>query len=150
MSLENASGGFTDLDELARDSTLVVTRIKKIHPEEVSSEGYKSLPVTADLLICSGQRSGEVVRGMKIRKGGITNTLRRSSVGKDVAGVIVVKKIDKRKDPFPAMDPCSGSQLEDVKATYRDGVGFDGNENLVAASAAPAATASAGETRPPF
>jgi len=151
MSLENASGGFTDLDELARDNTLVVVRIKEIHGEEVSPEGYKSYPVTGDLLLCSGPRSGEVIRGMKIKKGGVTNTLRRSSVGKDVAGAIVVKKIEKRKDPFAAMDPCNETQLDTVKQVYRGGAGFDDNSGLSnAAAAAPAGSAPAGDTQPPF
>lgn len=158
-ALENASGGFTDLDDLARNNTLVVARIKDFLPEETSSEGYKSLPVMADLLICSGPDKGDVVRGMKIKKGGITNTLRRSNVGKDVAGLIKVKLNDKRKDrdgnpqPFAAMDPCTAEQLADVKLVYRDGTGFDSNSNLVGATAGTSgnsAAPAADSDLPPF
>lgn len=154
--LENASGGFTDLDELARTNTLIVVRIKEILPEETSREGYKSKPVIGDLLICSGERSGEVVRGMNIRKGGVTATLRRSSVGKDVAGVMVVSTSDKREKPFAAMNPCDSTQLDQVKQVYRGGAGFDDNSGL--SNAAPkfggsetgGNAAPAGDTAPPF
>jgi hypothetical protein len=151
--LENASGGFTDLDELARTNTLIVVRIKEIHPEEVDAQrGFKSNPVTGDLLICSGERAGEVVRGMKIKKGGVTATLRRSSIGKDVAGVMVVSTSDKRDKPFAAMNPCDSVQLDAVKQVYRGGAGFDDNSGLsnAAPKSAPAASAPAGDTPPPF
>jgi hypothetical protein len=158
MSLENASGGFTDLDELAKDATAVVSRIREFHPEETSPEGYKSEPVTIDLLICSGERKGEVVRGMKVKKGGVVSTLRRSQVGKDVAGVIVIKHSTKRKDrdgnplPFAAMDPCDSAQMDQVKEVYRNGTGFDDNPNLVSAPSASAAGAGDddSDSEPPF
>ena len=136
MSLENASTGFTDFDELARGNTPVVARIRQIHPSETNGD-YTSYPVTIDLLICGGERRGEVVRGYKVKKNGITSTLRRSSEGKDVAGVIAITSSEKRKDPFVGMNPCDPSQLEAVKAVYRDGVGFDSNSNLVGVAAAP-------------
>lgn len=155
MSLENASTGFTDFDELARGNTPVVARIRQIHPEERNGD-YTSYPVTIDLLICGGPRAGEVVRGYKVKKNGITSTLRRSSEGKDVAGVIAITTSDKRKDPFVGMNPCDPAQLETVKAVYRDGVGFDSNENLVSAGATAApgtsgnSAAAPATERPPF
>lgn len=143
MSLENASGGFTDLDELARNNTLVVARIREfLAHEKDSTTGYESDPVMADLLICNGHRAGEVVRGMKIKKNGIVSTLRRSAPGKDVAGMITVKLNQKRKDtsgnpqPFVAMDPVDAGQMDTVKGVYKDGTGFDDNANLVSATAA--------------
>lgn len=151
MSLENASGGFTDLDELARDKTLVVCRIKEFHARERSEQGYDSDPVSVDLLICSGTRAGEVVRGMKMKRNGITNTLRRSAPGKDVAGVIQPKTTEKRKEPFVSLDPVNSEQMETIKRVYRDGVGFDDNANLVGATAAaPSAGSSASTDEPPF
>lgn len=153
MSLENASGGFTDLDELARNQTLVVCRIKEFHATEISEKGYESDPVTVDLLICSGPKAGEVVRGMKMKRNGITGTLRRSAPGKDVAGVIQPKTTDKRKDPFVSMDPVNDDQMFSIKKVYRDGVGFDSNTNLVGAAAAPSAGTSGSYTateQPPF
>lgn len=152
MSLENASGGFTDLDELARNRTLVVCRIKEFNAHEISDKGYESDPVTVDLLICSGTKAGEVVRGMKMKRNGVTNTLRRSAPGKDVAGVIQPKTTEKRKEPFVSLDPVNSEQMESIKKVYRDGVGFDDNANLVSATAAtPSAASSAPVTdAPPF
>lgn len=159
MSLENASGGFTDLDELARNKTLVVCRIKEFNAPEKSEQGYESNPVTVDLLFCSGPKTGEVVRGMKMKRNGITNTLRRSAPGKDVAGVVQVKLNEKRKDrdgnpqPFVSLDPVNSEQMDDIKKAYRDGVGFDDNANLVsAAAAAPSAasTSAVADSEPPF
>lgn len=155
MSLENASTGFTDFDELARGNTPVVCRVRQIHPEERNGD-YTSYPVTIDLLICAGERAGEVVRGYKVKKNGITSTLRRSSEGKDVAGVIAITTSEKRKDPFVGMNPCDPVQLESVKAVYRDGVGFDSNDNLVSvgggAAAAPSGNGAARpvDDEPPF
>lgn len=151
MSLENASGGFTDLDELARDKTLVVCRIKEFHARERSEQGFESDPVTVDLLICSGTRAGEVVRGMKMKRNGITNTLRRSAPGKDVAGIIQPKTTEKRKDPFVSLDPVNSDDMESIKRVYRDGTGFDENSNLVGATTAPAAgSAPTASSEPPF
>jgi hypothetical protein len=152
MSLENASGGFIDLDQLARDKTLVVCRIKEFLPREVSDRGFESDPVMVDMLICSGPQRGEVVRGFKAKRNGITSTLRRSAVGKDVAGVIEPKTSDKRKDPFVSLNPVNSAQMEEIKKVYRDGVGFDSNTNLVGASSAPAAGggATAADEEPPF
>lgn len=155
--LENASGGFTDLDELARNNTLIVVRIKEFHPTEIDPvRKYESKPVTGDLLICSGERTGEVVRGMKIKKGGVTATLRRSSVGKDVAGVMVVSTSDRRDNPFAAMNPCDSTQLDTVKQVFRGGAGFDDNSGLsnaapkAAATSGTAASAPAADVKPPF
>lgn len=152
MSLENASGGFTDLDELARNKTLVVCRIKEFNAREISEKGYESDPVTVDLLICSGTKAGEVVRGMKMKRNGVTNTLRRSAPGKDVAGVIQPKSTEKRKDPFVSLDPVDSEQMDNIKKIYRDGTGFDDNANLVGATAAAPSAASSSSTteEPPF
>lgn len=151
MSLENASGGFTDLDELARNKTLVVCRIKEFHAREKSEQGYESDPVSVDLLLCTGPKAGEVVRGMKMKRNGITNTLRRSAPGKDVAGVIQPKTTEKRKEPFVSLDPVNSEQMDDIKKVYRDGVGFDDNANLVGATAAtPSAATSSTAEEPPF
>lgn len=80
MALQRAtktSGGFLDLKELAVDGPILcVFRVVDFQePEKATGFDGINLPVIADVLICSGPRTGEVHLGERFI-GAITSTLR--------------------------------------------------------------------------
>src|SRR5882757_1884159 len=80
MALQRAiktGGGFLDLKEIAADGpVLAVFRVQEFHAAEKAT-GFDgiNLPVTADVLICSGPGTGEVHLAEKFI-GAITSVLR--------------------------------------------------------------------------
>lgn len=80
MALQRAtktSGGFLDLKELAADGPILcVFRVVEFQePEKATGFDGINLPVIADVLVCSGSRTGEVHLGERFI-GAITSTLR--------------------------------------------------------------------------
>jgi hypothetical protein len=126
MALQNASGGsFTDLDELAKDKTLVVFRVRQLLEERPSQfPGNTIKPVLADMLICSGERKGEVTRNDDIIGAGVTGTLRRAGEGKDVAARLEVITQPGRR-PYIGAQTCTDEELAKIGPVYEDGKGFD-------------------------
>lgn len=152
MPLDNATGGsYTDLDELAKDNTLVVFRVKALLPDRPAKGSTRmNKPVLADMLICTGPRKGEVTRDDDIIGGGITGPLRRAGEGKDVAARLeVITHATGNK--YVGAQTCTPEELAEIGVVYDDGRGFDKTSVLsnVGASA-PAARTPVDDDEPPF
>lgn len=151
MALQRAKrtgGGFLDLRDLAADGpVLAVFRIVEFHPAEKAT-GFDgvNLPVTADVLICSGPRTGEVHLGERFI-GAITSTLRgvrnpktakgeqpqppETAVGDEI--VARIKVLNQGKPNAGAVgDEPSDTEFAAVEQVYNGGAAWD---------AAPANTA---------
>lgn len=148
--LDNATGGgdYLDTKPLAQDKTLVVFKVLELLPDRPGNYGVNK-PVLADVLICSGPRTGEVHEGGDYILGGITGPLRRAGAGKFVAGVLeIVTK--QGRNPFEGLNTASPEQLEKIKPVFKGGDGFKVEHQLANASSAPAANGAAADDEPPF
>lgn len=151
MTLQNASGGsYTDLDELARDKTIVVFRVRELLPERPSQfPGNSIMPVLADMLICSGPRTGEVTRNDDIIGAGVTGTLRRAGAGADVAARLEVIQQQGRR-AYVGAQTCTEDELATAMKVYDDGRGFDAKTQLTNASTSVSGNGAAADDEPPF
>lgn len=150
MALSNVqSGSFTDLDELAKDRTLVVFRVKQLLPERASKiPGRMNKPVLADMLICTGERAGEVTHNDDIIGNGITGALRRAGEGKDVAARLEVIT-HSTGTKYAGAQTCTDAELAEIQKVYRDGKGFDAPAPVLANAGAVSSQVD-DDSEPPF
>lgn len=152
----NLGGDYLDLKELARGAggkCAAVFRIKEHHAPERGQHGYL-LPVTADVLICSGPRAGEVVPGERFI-GAITSALRgvrnpnnqkgeqpsppTTKVGDDVIALVKLHNEGKTNETAVGDSP-SDADVDAAQMYYKDGAGFTAGQPAAgtATSGAPA------------
>jgi hypothetical protein len=166
MALQRAKrtgGGFLDLKELVADGpVLAVFRVQEFHaPEKATGFDGVNLPVIADVLICSGPRTGEVHLGERFI-GAITSTLRgvrnpktakgeqpqppETKVGDEI--VVRIKGLNLGKSNASAVgDEPSDAEMDAVERVYDGGAAWAVDTSAVA-SAAPEPVAAGAGKRP--
>lgn len=164
-SATRTGGEFLDLRELCADEpTLALFKIVEFGEREPDNYKRWTYPVTADVLICSGPRTGEVHKG-EVFKFAPANVLRGVSAkaseqgaeptnapGEQIAArVTMVEK--KGSQPFVGLDPVSGPEREAIAAVWNGGAGWTGKTLATAgatsgASAADGGDAASGTSRP--
>lgn len=157
MALQRAKrtgGGFLDLKELATDGpVLAVFRIVEFQaPEKATGFDGVNLPVIADVLICSGPRSGEVHLGERFI-GAITSTLRgvrnpkttkgeqpqppETKVGDEIVARIKVLNAGKSNAGAVGDEP-SDAEMTAVEQVYDGGAAWAAGTSATSTSPEPA------------
>lgn len=154
-----SSGEYLNFRELVQHGpVLALFRVVEFQPgvpsdynDPKTGRPRNTYPVIADVLICSGPRSGEVHLRETV-KFAASNALRGITVAASDAGEVpvnapgdelpyVVSMISKKgANPFVGLDPAEGKALDQILAVYADGAGWTA---AASAGSAPAGTPAA-------